>query len=78
MQHALGSSGMMHVRCFTASNPPCAGHVPGAINIPLDTLSDQVKAGALSHLRSGPLALVCQSGRRSAQVSTTQSYLAFE
>ncbi|MDD7942686.1 rhodanese-like domain-containing protein [Actinomycetospora lutea] len=38
-----------------------AGHVPGAINIPLDELP-----GRLGELHGdGPVAAICQSGRRS-------------
>lgn len=41
------------------------GHVPGAVNIPLDELS-----GRLDELRGGgPVAAICQSGRRSAHAA---------
>jgi rhodanese-related sulfurtransferase len=41
------------------------GHVPGAVNIPLDELP-----GRLVELHgSGPVAAICQSGRRSAQAA---------
>ena len=44
------------------------GYVPGALNIPLDELSDAVRAGRLDEFRARPLAVVCQIGVRSAQV----------
>lgn len=44
------------------------GRVPGALNVPLDELSDAVRAGKLDAMRSRPLAVICQVGIRSAQV----------
>ena len=43
------------------------GRVPGALNVPLDELSDAVRAGRLDDFRARPLAVVCQIGMRSAQ-----------
>ena len=43
------------------------GRVPGALNVPLDELSDAVRAGRLDNFRARPLAVVCQIGMRSAQ-----------
>lgn len=43
------------------------GRVPGALNVPLDELSDAVRAGYLDDFRARPLAVVCQIGMRSAQ-----------
>lgn len=44
-----------------------AGHVPGAMNVPMDQLSEAAKDGKLDMLRSAPFAVVCASGQRSAQ-----------
>lgn len=44
------------------------GRVPGALNVPLDELSDAVRAGRLDAMRTRPLAVICQAGIRSAQV----------
>lgn len=43
------------------------GRVPTALNVPLDELSDAVRAGRLDEFRARPLAVVCQIGMRSAQ-----------
>jgi rhodanese-related sulfurtransferase len=43
-----------------------ARHIPGAVSAPLEELSARAKAGALG-AASGPLAVVCASGTRSAQ-----------
>jgi rhodanese-related sulfurtransferase len=42
-----------------------AGHVPGARNVPLATVRDH--ADAL--VEAGPVHVICQSGRRSAQAT---------
>jgi rhodanese-related sulfurtransferase len=38
-----------------------AGHIPGAVNIPMDEIE-----GRLADLPTGPKALVCQAGKRAA------------
>ena len=43
--------------------------MPGAINVPLDSLSAAVKSGQLDEHRDSQVAVVCQSGRRSAQAT---------
>ena len=47
------------------------GHVPGAINIPLDGLSDAVRSGCLDSLKEPKrtLCVICASGSRSAQAT---------
>ena len=45
------------------------GHVPGAVNVPLDSLSAAVKSGQLGEHRDSQVAVICQSGRRSAQAT---------
>ena len=45
------------------------GHVPGAVNVPLDSLSAAVKSGQLDQHRDSEVAVICQSGRRSAQAT---------
>jgi rhodanese-related sulfurtransferase len=42
-----------------------AGHVPGAQNVPLATVRDH----AVTLLEAGPVHVICQSGRRSAQAT---------
>ncbi len=44
------------------------GRVPGAVNVPLDELSDAVRSGRLDDMRGRPVAVVCAIGKRSAQV----------
>ena len=46
-----------------------AGHIPNARNIPAGQIKERGKD--LEKLKSKPLLLVCQSGSRSAQVSTS-------
>ena len=45
------------------------GHVPGAVNVPLDSLSAAVKSGQFDQHRDSEVAVICQSGRRSAQAT---------
>jgi rhodanese-related sulfurtransferase len=45
------------------------GHVPTAVNIPLDGLSDAVRAGQLDRLKSRTISVICASGGRSAQAT---------
>jgi len=44
-----------------------AGHVPGAVNIPVDQVASRL--AELEPHRSGEVWVICQSGRRSAQAS---------
>ena len=47
------------------------GHVPGAMNIPLDGLSDAVRSGQLDRFRDPQrmICVICASGGRSAQAT---------
>jgi len=45
-----------------------AGHISGAINVPLKTLGDSLKK--LEKHREKPLVLVCRSGNRSMRAAT--------
>lgn len=47
--------------------------IPGAVNIPLDNLSDAVRAGQLDAFIDGHVAVVCASGQRSAQATVRLS-----
>lgn len=51
------------------------GHVPGALNIPVDELSDRL--AELEAQRSAPVYLICASGRRSARASALLSEAGF-
>lgn len=44
------------------------GHVPGAKNIPLDTL--EARLGELASYQQKPVYVICERGRRSAQAAT--------
>jgi len=44
-----------------------SGHVPGAINIPLQDLG--ARSGELSEFKDGEVHLICQSGGRSARAA---------
>lgn len=44
-----------------------AGHVPGAINVPLDRL--ETRLAELERYKTGPVHVICQSGRRSQAAS---------
>ena len=51
-----------------------SGHAPTAINIELDALSEAVKAGTLDDWKEhGPVMVICQSGKRSAQAAVRLS-----
>ncbi|BDA43376.1 probable thiosulfate sulfurtransferase GlpE at C-terminar half [Coccomyxa sp. Obi] len=50
-----------------------AGHVPQALNIALDGLSDAVRNGCLDSVRSRTIAVICASGGRSAQATVRLS-----
>lgn len=52
-----------------------SGHVPGAQNIPLDTLSG--KMAELEAWKSGEVYVICQSGGRSAQASSSLAKAGF-
>ncbi|WIA09461.1 hypothetical protein OEZ85_008862 [Tetradesmus obliquus] len=47
--------------------------IPGAVNIPLDGLSEAVRAGQLDQFIDGHVAVVCASGQRSAQATVRLS-----
>lgn len=51
------------------------GHVPGAINIPHDKISNQLEQ--IKHLKEKPVLLYCRSGRRADMAETTLSELGF-
>ena len=44
-----------------------AGHVPGAVNVPLDRL--ETSLAQLEPHKAGPVHVICQSGRRSQTAS---------
>lgn len=51
-----------------------AGHATRAVNIELAALSDAVKAGTLDDWKEeGPVLVICQSGKRSAQAAVKLS-----
>jgi rhodanese-related sulfurtransferase len=54
-------------RSFPYQHPAANGHAIGAVNVPLDQLTAAVKGGQLA--ADAQIALICQSGRRSAQAA---------
>ena len=50
-----------------------AGHAPSAVNIQLDALSEAVKAETLKDWEDAPIAVICGSGKRSAQAAVRLS-----
>lgn len=51
-----------------------SGHAIKAVNIELDTLSEAVKTGTLDDWKEeGPILVICQSGKRSAQAAVKLS-----
>lgn len=52
---------------------PTGPSVPGALNIPLDRLSDAVRAGSLDQYTDSQIAVICASGQRSAQATVRLS-----
>jgi len=52
-----------------------AGHVPGALHLPLQELGDRL--GELEVWRGGPVYLICQSGGRSARAQAQLSAAGF-
>lgn len=48
---------------------PTGPTIPTAVNIPLDMLSDAVRAGQLDPYHTSSIAVVCASGQRSAQAT---------
>lgn len=51
-----------------------SGHATKAVNIELDALADAVKAGTLDDWKEqGPILVICQSGKRSAQAAVKLS-----
>ena len=51
------------------------GHIPGAINIPVDEVGSRVSE--LEAYRDGPVTLVCRSGGRSAKAAKELSGMGF-
>ena len=51
------------------------GHIPGAINIPVDEVGARVSE--LEEYRGGPVTLVCRSGGRSAKAAEQLAGLGF-
>lgn len=48
-----------------------AGHIPEAVHIPLESLTDAARAGTLDDWKDGGcVAIICRSGMRAAQVSS--------
>ena len=52
-----------------------AGCIPGSVNVPMERLSEMVKAGELDIYRGRRVAMVCGSGLRSAQATVRLSRL---
>lgn len=52
---------------------PAGPTIPTAVNVPLDMLSDAVRAGQLDPYHSSSIAVVCASGQRSAQATVRLS-----
>lgn len=52
---------------------PAGPTIPTAVNIPLDMLSDAVRAGQLDPYHTSSIAVVCASGQRSAQATVRLS-----
>jgi rhodanese-related sulfurtransferase len=52
---------------------PAGPTIAGAVNVPLDVLSDAVRAGQLDEFIDGHVAVVCASGQRSAQATVRLS-----
>lgn len=52
---------------------PTGPAIPTAVNIPLDMLSDAVRAGQLDPYHNSSIAVVCASGQRSAQATVRLS-----
>lgn len=46
-----------------------SGHVPGAVNVPIDTLSSRM--AELDPYKAGDVYVICQAGGRSAAASTS-------
>ncbi len=56
-----------------------SGHVPSALNVPLNNLATCVRDGWLGDCKTRPVAVVCKSGSRSAQAAVKLSkVLGFE
>lgn len=52
-----------------------AGHVPGAINVPHNSIEDQLNE--ITKLKGQPVLLYCHSGRRAAIAEATLTQLGF-
>lgn len=78
--HPLTAQLSWHVSCCASASavmcvsaPHAGPTIPSAVNIPLDLLSDVVRAGQLDPYHSGSVAVVCASGQRSAQATVRLS-----
>jgi rhodanese-related sulfurtransferase len=67
-----GHAGSVLTGCVALAVDPCCATgptIPTAVNIPLDMLSDAVRAGQLDPYHTSSIAVVCASGQRSAQAT---------
>ena len=63
--HGLTSQGEVHIIDVRTPEEFNAGHVPGAINIPLNTVPDNVNA-----FKHNETYVICRSGGRSGQAQS--------
>ena len=64
LQAALDSGSVRKLVDVRTPGEFAEGHVPGAVNIPLDTLG-----GRVSELGDGPVHVICRSGSRSSRAT---------